>query len=57
MQASVNAGGSFNGGVLANLASITRDYGQIDFKNGAAGANFVSCLWDSDSDTGCREVI
>jgi hypothetical protein len=37
MQASVNAGGSFNGEVLTTFASIARDYGQIDFKNGAAG--------------------
>jgi hypothetical protein len=42
MQASVNAGGSFNGGVLANFASIARDYGQIDFKNGAAGSSVLA---------------
>jgi RHS repeat-associated protein len=42
MQASVNAGGSFNGGGLANFASIARDYGQIDFKNGAAGSSVLA---------------
>jgi hypothetical protein len=43
MQASVNAGGSLNGEVVTTFASIARDYGQIDFKNGAAGN---SVLWN-----------
>jgi RHS repeat-associated protein len=42
MQASVNAGGAFNGEVLAPFASIARDYGQIDFKNGAAGNSVLA---------------
>ena len=42
LQASVNAGGSFNGGILAKFAAIARDYGPIDFKNGAAGTSVLS---------------
>lgn len=42
LQASVNAGGAYDGGVLAKFASIVRDYGPIDFKNGAAGTSVVS---------------
>ena len=42
MQASVNAGGALNGGELATFASIARDYGQIDFKNGAAGRSVLA---------------
>jgi RHS repeat-associated protein len=42
MQASVNAGGSFNGEALTTFASIARDYGQIDFKNGAGGNSVLA---------------